>query len=118
MSRSDKSKGECRFCTKTFSGRGFGKHLLACPRKKLRDEELNGKKRKGFIKGKIRILARNNPPVFTCEKCKKIATQTCQLCWDDYCDNCIEDHGCDDGYDMPLVNSPRTGVCGYVGDAY
>jgi hypothetical protein len=30
----------------------------------------------------------------------------------------VEDHGCDEDYAMPLVNSPRTGVCGYVEDAY
>ena len=107
------SKGECRFCNKIFSGRGIGKHLLACRSKKEKDETLNG--RKGAIDELIRILARNHPPVFECENCKKIATQTCTLCWEDYCDQCIEAHACGEDYVMPIVNSPRTAVCGYVG---
>ncbi len=35
--------------------------------------------------------------------------------WEDYCDKCIEAHECGEDYVMPIVNSPRTGVCGYVG---
>lgn len=215
------SKGECSFCHKNFSGRGIGKHLLACRAKKEKDEMLKEKKsesdiyhlkisawglywlhiemegtstlleldnflreiwleccghlsqfaihgkryasyegqddlwgdapesmdipimdvlnlkdkfeheydfgtttelalqvlsiRKGAIIKPIRILARNDPPVFECENCKKIATQICSLCWEDYCDQCIEAHECGEDYVMPIVNSPRTGVCGYFG---
>jgi hypothetical protein len=215
------SKGECRFCNKIFSGRGIGKHLLACRSKKEKDETLNGRKNEGYIyhlkisawglywlhiemkgsstlleldnflreiwleccghlsqftihgiryasyeeqddfwgdapksmdipledvldlkdkfeheydfgtttelalhvlsirKGPIdepvRILAKNHPLVFECENCKKIATQICSLCMEDYCDQCIEAHECGEDYVMPLVNSPRTGVCGYFG---
>ena len=43
------SKGECRFCYKTFSGRGIGRHLLACAAKKEKDEVLTGKKSEGYI---------------------------------------------------------------------
>jgi len=43
------SKGECRFCHKIFSGRGIGKHLLACRSKKEKDETLNGRKNQGYI---------------------------------------------------------------------
>ena len=50
-----------------------------------------------------------------CRFCNKIATQTCSLCWEDYCDKCIEAHKCGEDYVMPIVNSPRTGVCGYFG---
>lgn len=71
--------------------------------------------RKGAIDKAIRILARNHPPVFECENCKRIATQICSLCMEDYCDKCIEAHECGEDYAMPIVNSPRTGVCGYVG---
>ncbi len=215
------SKGECRFCHKTFSGSGIGRHLLACASKKEKDKALIGKKsvsnlyhlrisawgiywlhiemegtltlleldnflreiwleccghlsqftihgvryssyeeqddfwgdapksmdiplmdvlnlkdkfeheydfgtttelalqvlsiRKGSIDEPVRILARNDPPVFKCEKCERIATQLCSSCWEDYCDKCIEAHECGEDYVMPLVNSPRTGVCGYVG---
>ena len=44
------SKGECRFCHKIFSGRGIGKHLLACGAKKEKDEMLNNRgKNQGYI---------------------------------------------------------------------
>lgn len=215
------SEGECRFCHKIFSGRGIGKHLVACEAKKEKDETLNKGKNQGYIyhlaisawgtywlhiemKGSatlskldnflreiwleccghlsqftihgvsyssyeaqddfwgdvpesmdiplenvlklkdkfrheydfgtptelaiqvvsirkgvmdtpIRILARNHPPVFECQNCKKIAAQICALCMEDYCDKCMEGHECGEDYAMPLVNSPRTGVCGYVG---
>jgi len=215
------SEGECRFCHKIFSGRGIGKHLLACEAKKEIDEALNRRKkqgdiyhlaisawgpywlhiemkgtatlfkldkflreiwleccghlsqftirgvsyssyeehddfwgdapesmdipledvlnlkdkfsheydfgtptelslqvvsiRKGVMDTPIRILARNHPPVFECQNCKKIASQICALCMEDYCDKCMEAHECGEDYAMPLVNSPRTGVCGYVG---
>jgi hypothetical protein len=71
--------------------------------------------RKGVMHEPIRILARNHPPMFKCQNCKKIATKICALCVEDYCDKCIESHECGEDYVMPLVNSPRTGVCGYVG---
>jgi hypothetical protein len=71
--------------------------------------------RKGAIDEPIRILARNDPPVFECKNCKKIANQICSLCRENYCDNCIEAHECGEDYVMPIVNSPRTGVCGYFG---
>ncbi len=32
------------------------------------------------------------------------------------CEACLADHECDEEMFMPLVNSPRTGVCGYVGN--
>ena len=71
--------------------------------------------RKGTIDEPVGILARNDPPVFECEKCERAATQICALCMEDYCDNCIKEHNCGEDYAMPLVNSPRAGVCGYTG---
>lgn len=71
--------------------------------------------RKGAVNESIRVLARNNPPLFECIKCKGSATQICQECYENYCDECLKIHECEDDYAMPIVNSPRTGVCGYVG---
>jgi len=71
--------------------------------------------REGIIYEPIRVLARNNSLEFICEECKDIATHICQRCWKDCCDNCLEQHECEDYYAMPIVNSPRTGVCGYMG---
>jgi len=73
---------------------------------------------KGRItKGKVEIVARNDAPQITCNQCEKPATTICTDCiyngdgW--LCDDCVEKHDCDDDMFLPLVNSPRTGVCGY-----
>lgn len=64
----------------------------------------------------VRILARNEPPDITCEGCGKPATQV--DVWGDYaalCDECAETSEYDEEGLMPIVNSPRAGVCGYTG---
>ncbi len=67
----------------------------------------------------VEILARNDPPQIKCSSCDKLATRICVECkynntgW--LCDECAEDHGCGEDMLLPVVNSPRTGVCGYVG---
>ena len=74
---------------------------------------------------KIVLLSRNEPPEIICSICKKVpATQICTVCMYDgnavFCDKCAEKHAekCGDFSDyasMPIVNSPRMGVCGYEG---
>lgn len=76
--------------------------------------------REGMIKGRqIQLLARNEPPLITCNVCGKIATQVCAQCiWDDkgwLCDTCVREHACGGDMLMPVVNSPRVGMCGYTG---
>ena len=74
----------------------------------------------------IVLLSRNDPPEIVCDICKKVpATQICSICIgyedeDVFCDKCAKIHAkkCDDFADyasMPVVNSPRMGVCGYEG---
>ena len=75
---------------------------------------------KGSIKkGKVEILARNEAPQIICDQCGMPATTICPECIYDekgwLCDACAEEHDCDLGVFLPLVNSPRTGVCGYEG---
>jgi len=73
------------------------------------------------IKGKsIAVLARNEPPSIPCMSCGKIATQVCTECicsdsggW--LCDECAVEHQCGEDMLLPVVNSPRVGVCGYTG---
>ncbi len=73
--------------------------------------------RPGQLKNKIRLVARNhlpadivcdiyqNKPDFICTECNKLICETCQ-----------EDHdGCTEDFMLPVVNSPRMGVCGYCG---
>ncbi|MBN1362414.1 MAG: hypothetical protein JW993_17595 [Sedimentisphaerales bacterium] len=72
------------------------------------------------LKGKgIRLLARNEPPVIPCGKCGQPAEQVCAGCayeasgW--LCKACARQHACGADMFLPVVNSPRVGVCGYTG---
>jgi len=69
--------------------------------------------------GEVEILARNDPPQIKCSHCDNLATSICTECiYEDagwLCDDCAEDHKCGEDMLLPVVNSPRTGVCGYVG---
>lgn len=67
----------------------------------------------------VQILARNDPPAIPCAKCGKPATQVCGMCiyegpqaW--LCDEHVKEHESED-YFLPVVNSPRVGMCGYTG---
>ena len=74
---------------------------------------------------KIVLLSRNEPFEIICSICKKApATQICMVCMYDedaeFCDQCAKKHtkkceDFDEEYSLPLVNSPRMGVCGYEG---
>lgn len=84
---------------------------------------------KSNAKSGVRLLARNEPIGFLCSKCGNPATEFCAECqWgvenpedEDsvlYCDKCANDtakHQHDEGMLLPVVNSPRMGVCGYEG---
>ena len=68
-------------------------------------------------KPRIALLARNEPPEWACAKCGKPATLIRATGWgldEDslFCGKCVGD---DEEGILPLVNSPRTGVCGYCG---
>lgn len=68
----------------------------------------------------VRVLARNRPPDFRCVKCAQPATQVVagyggtepEHC---YCDSCAEKSDIEEGMWLPIVNSPRVGVCAYCG---
>lgn len=73
--------------------------------------------------GKVQVLARNTPPEYKCEVCRdKPATDICTECLYSgkeqpalFCETCAEQHEHYDEMFLPLVNSPRTGECGYTG---
>ena len=76
--------------------------------------------RETAAKGKtIQLLARNNAPLILCEVCGKPATYVCSQCiFDDkgwVCDACAENHECGEDMLLPVVNSPRVGMCAYAG---
>ena len=71
----------------------------------------------------IQVLLRNKEIDYKCSYCNKKAEAICPFCADEdeglLCSACIKNHKCiqDEGEDvlLPLVNSPRAGVCGYTG---
>ena len=73
----------------------------------------------------IVLLSRNEPTLIKCTICKKAAaTQLCPYCCyegiEAFCDKCAPKHvkkckNFDVETSFPIVNSPRMGVCGYVG---
>lgn len=67
----------------------------------------------------IEEMARNNEPAILCSVCGKVATNICTECIYDntgwLCDTCAEKHECGEEMLLPVVNSPRVGVCAYAG---
>lgn len=67
----------------------------------------------------IQVMARNEMPDYRCEECDEPATVICVFCnYTLLCDDCVETHECGIDGLLPVVNSPRMGVCGYTGDAW
>ena len=71
-------------------------------------------------KGTVQLLARNEAPQVSCQRCSiQPATQICTECeWNGegwLCEACAVAHECGDEMCLPVVNSPRVGVCGYTG---
>lgn len=72
---------------------------------------------------KVTIIARNEPPQVVCCSCERHPAEViCTECdaregqgW--MCRACAisEEHECGDEMCLPVVNSPRVGVCGYTG---
>ncbi len=71
-------------------------------------------------KGKqISLLARNDIPVIKCA-CGQTATKVCCECMGEsdegwLCNKCAKNHKCGEEMMLPVVNSPRVGMCGYTG---
>ena len=77
------------------------------------------------LKENVLLLSRNEPLEILCSSCNKnAATAICSVHIEEgegfYCEACAAKHEeeCEDFADyarMPVVNSPRMGVCGYTG---
>lgn len=72
----------------------------------------------------IRLMARNDMPPYICAECGAPGTRLCMECMYEeetnpvLCEAHADTHPHDEyGEPMPLVNSPRSGVCGYTGPA-
>lgn len=71
-------------------------------------------------KEKLTILSRNNPHMHICDVCgKKPAVAICPICRYNegglLCEDCSEEHECGEDFLLDVCNSPRMGVCGYMG---
>lgn len=68
----------------------------------------------------ILLLSRNHPPLIQCSCCGKPAIDICTQCiyeGEGYlCGDCSSEHHCGEEMLLPVVNSPRAGVCGYCGE--
>jgi hypothetical protein len=82
--------------------------------------ELIGKRHGSICRAPVRLLARNEPLVWPCADCEAPATLVCPYCIDSddglFCDAHagVHEHADEEVY-LPVVNSPRMGVCGYTG---
>ncbi len=82
------------------------------------------RKGKALSKYPIYLMGRNNPPDTFCMECDRVASWLCMECEYEHdqagtlCDVHVETHPHDSyGDPLPIVNSPRTGLCGYSGPA-
>ena len=75
----------------------------------------------------IKLVCANIKPFIKCDVCEKDSTVVCRNCKKTYCDSCIKNkkHKCPKKYDeddfngnfiLPVLNSPRFGVCDYNGE--
>jgi len=67
----------------------------------------------------VRIATRNNPPIWPCAVCAQPASLVCCVHETDdsafVCEQHQRKHACKGRAFLPVVNSPRMGVCGYAG---
>jgi len=83
--------------------------------------ELAGKvisARSGKLKKGTKLIARNDlPEDISCTTCQNKPEVICSSCYDFCCKKCKKKHNECDGEEfmLPVVNSPRMGMCGYTG---
>jgi hypothetical protein len=67
----------------------------------------------------VRVVARNEAPAWPCDDCGQPATMICTQCMNEGLGFCCaahaKEHSCGEELHLPVVNSPRMGVCGYTG---
>ena len=79
------------------------------------------RRREGTVapRSSVRLLARNEAPSWPCSVCEEPAAVVCAYCLEDeapfFCAQHAPAHGCGEEALLPVVNSPRMGVCGYFG---
>jgi hypothetical protein len=105
----------------TLSGGGFEYEYDFGSTTNLRLRAIDG--RSGRIgRSAVRLLARNAPPKVQCSICSEVADLVCPFCLVEehaaafVCAGHRQHHQCGEADALlPVVNSPRMGVCGYTG---
>jgi len=76
--------------------------------------------RRGLARPAARVLARNLAPVWPCDECGLPSACICVECANEgrglLCEAHAAEHECGEEMLLPVVNSPRMGVCGYTGE--
>jgi hypothetical protein len=75
---------------------------------------------RGTHRSEVELLAQNDAPAVACDQCgSQPAAQICTACqWKGQgwlCESCAAEHECGEEMFLPVVNSPRAGVCAYAG---
>lgn len=74
------------------------------------------------LKKGVALLARNELPEIVCAECDQPAEWVCVEClWEGtgwLCAEHAEEHPCGEEMQLPVVNSPRVGQCGYTGSVH
>jgi hypothetical protein len=74
---------------------------------------------KASARDRIRVLARNLAPQISCSVCGEPAIVLCSQCTGEeegpLCRLHGQEHECGEEMQLPIVNSPRVGQCGYTG---
>jgi hypothetical protein len=125
MARAKATKGKCAFCGQEIAKVSAAKHGATCAPWQAAIAESEGSKRKSeTLCHPLTLLIRNVPPVYECQECQQPAVRLCMECvYEDgaegtLCERHAENHPHEEyGEPMPLVNSPRMGLCGYCGPA-
>ena len=74
----------------------------------------------GLPEGPLTLLARNEAPVWSCSVCGRLASMLCRSDSEEteplfFCREHGEKHDCGELDILPVVNSPRMGLCAYAG---
>lgn len=75
--------------------------------------------RSGKLKKDAKLIARNDlPEDISCTTCQNKPEVICSVCYDFCCKKCEKKHNSCEGEEfmLPVVNSPRMGMCGYTGE--
>jgi hypothetical protein len=117
--------GKARKANSTFETGLVLRHLYDFGTTSETDIQVIGfRKGRPLTKNPVYLMARNNQPEALCQECGQPADWLCIEClYDDekpgyLCNEHVEDHPHENyGEPMSVVNSPRTGMCGYEGPA-